>query len=165
MPYQTATVYFAVIELVAAVGLWLATPWGAVVWLTAIVSMAVVELMFPAIYGGGLVVIGLELLLLAAYLEGDGLSYGRLRKALKRQTRQGRAHPVFLGSAITGAGVDDLMAAIITLLPATEGDAEAPVSGTVFKVERGPAGEKIAYARLFSGALHVRDRLAFKVMG
>ncbi|MBP9232596.1 MAG: TetM/TetW/TetO/TetS family tetracycline resistance ribosomal protection protein, partial [Phenylobacterium sp.] len=99
--------------------------------------------------------------LLAAYLEGDGLSYGRLRKALKRQTRQGRAHPVFLGSAITGAGVDDLMAAIITLLPATEGDAEAPVSGTVFKVERGPAGEKIAYARLFSGALHVRDRLAF----
>ena len=34
--WQTATVYFAVIELVAAVGLWLATPWGAVVWLTTI---------------------------------------------------------------------------------------------------------------------------------
>src|ERR1700712_4174890 len=34
MAWQTATVYFAVIELVAAVGLWLATPWGAVVWLT-----------------------------------------------------------------------------------------------------------------------------------
>src|SRR3954464_13372366 len=32
MAWQTATVYFAVIELVAAVGLWLATPWGAVVW-------------------------------------------------------------------------------------------------------------------------------------
>src|SRR5215813_15528203 len=32
--WQAATVYFAVIELVAAVGLWLATPWGAVVWLT-----------------------------------------------------------------------------------------------------------------------------------
>jgi len=30
MAWQTATVYFAVIELVAAVGLWLATPWGAV---------------------------------------------------------------------------------------------------------------------------------------
>jgi hypothetical protein len=27
MAWQTATVYFAVIELVAAVGLWLATPW------------------------------------------------------------------------------------------------------------------------------------------
>jgi ribosomal protection tetracycline resistance protein len=99
--------------------------------------------------------------LLAAYLDGGGLSYGRLRKALRRQTRQGRAHPVFLGSAITGAGVENLMAAIAILLPANEGDAEAPVSGTVFKVERGPAGEKIAYARLFSGAVHVRDRLAF----
>src|SRR3979411_3491675 len=29
MAWQTATVYFAVIELVAAVGLWLGTPWGA----------------------------------------------------------------------------------------------------------------------------------------
>ena len=57
MAWQTATIYFAVIELVAAVGLWLATPWGAVVWLTTVVSMAVIELMFPGIYGGSLVVV------------------------------------------------------------------------------------------------------------
>jgi Family of unknown function (DUF6163) len=68
MAWQTATVYFAVIELVAAVGLWLATPWGAVVWLTTVVSMAVIELMFPAIYGGSLAVVAGEALLLAAYL-------------------------------------------------------------------------------------------------
>jgi len=66
MAWQTATVYFAVIELVAAVGLWLATPWGAVVWLTTVVSMAVIELMFPAIYGGSLVVVGVEAAMLAA---------------------------------------------------------------------------------------------------
>ena len=68
MAWQTATIYFAVIELVAAVGLWLATPWGAVVWLTTVVSMAVIELMFPGIYGGSLTVVGLEALMLAAYL-------------------------------------------------------------------------------------------------
>jgi hypothetical protein len=68
MAWQTATVYFAVIELVAAVGLWLATPWGAVVWLTTVVSMAVIELMFPGVYGGSLTVVGLESLMLAAYL-------------------------------------------------------------------------------------------------
>jgi Family of unknown function (DUF6163) len=68
MAWQAATVYFAVIELVAAVGLWLATPWGAVVWLTTVVSMAVIELMFPGIYGGSLVVVGGEALMLAAYL-------------------------------------------------------------------------------------------------
>jgi hypothetical protein len=68
MAWQTATIYFAVIELVAAVGLWLATPWGAVVWLTTVVSMAVIELMFPGIYGGSLAIVGLEAVMLAAYL-------------------------------------------------------------------------------------------------
>lgn len=68
MAWQAATVYFAVIELVAAVGLWLATPWGAVVWLTTVVSMAVIELMFPGIYGGSLTVVALEAVMLAAYL-------------------------------------------------------------------------------------------------
>src|SRR6476660_7310061 len=67
MAWQTATIYFAVIELVAAVGLWLATPWGAVVWLTTVVSMAVIELMFPGIYGGSLVVVVAEALMLAGY--------------------------------------------------------------------------------------------------
>src|ERR1700686_1059912 len=66
--WQPGPVYFAVIELVAAVGLWLATPWGAVVWLTTVVSMAVIELMFPGIYGGSLTVVGLEAVMLAAYL-------------------------------------------------------------------------------------------------
>src|ERR1700748_2317309 len=42
MAWQTATVYFAVIELVAAVGLWLPPPWGAVVWLTTVVSVGAV---------------------------------------------------------------------------------------------------------------------------
>jgi Family of unknown function (DUF6163) len=68
MAWQTATVYFAVIELVAAVGLWLATPWGAVVWLTTVVSMAVIEMMFPGIYGGNLTVVAFEAVMLAAYL-------------------------------------------------------------------------------------------------
>jgi hypothetical protein len=68
MAWQTATVYFAVIELVAAVGLWLATPWGAVVWLTTVVSMAVIELMFPGIYGGSLTIVALEAVMLGAYL-------------------------------------------------------------------------------------------------
>ena len=54
-PWQTATVFFAVIDLVAAVGLWLAAAWGAVVWLTACVSMAAVEVFFPQVYGGRLI--------------------------------------------------------------------------------------------------------------
>ena len=56
-----------------------------------------------------------------------------------RRRAQALVHPVFFGSAITGAGVDALMAGIAELLPAPTGDADGPVSGTVFKIERGPA--------------------------
>jgi ribosomal protection tetracycline resistance protein len=98
--------------------------------------------------------------LLAAYVADESaLDHRRLRRALARQTGKALVHPVFLGSAITGAGLDPLVAGITELLPAAAGDAGAPVSGTVFKVERGPAGEKIAYARLFTGTVRVRERL------
>jgi hypothetical protein len=68
LPWQSATVFFAVIDLVAAVGLWLAAAWGAVVWLTSVVSMAMVELFFPGVYGGSILVVIIELGLLAVYL-------------------------------------------------------------------------------------------------
>ena len=80
---------------------------------------------------------------------------------LAAQTARSLVHPVFFGSALTGAGVESLMAGIAELLPAAAGDADGPVSGTVFKVERGPAGEKIAYARMFAGTVRTRDRLQF----
>jgi Family of unknown function (DUF6163) len=67
-PYQSATAFFAVIDLVAAVGLWLAAPWGAVVWLTSVISMIAVELLFPQIYGGRILIIFLETLLLGGYI-------------------------------------------------------------------------------------------------
>ncbi|MFF7970000.1 GTP-binding protein [Streptomyces sp. NPDC007905] len=96
--------------------------------------------------------------LLTAYV-GGGVRDDRLHTALAAQTRQALVHPVYFGSAITGAGVDELITGIERLLPPAGGDPDGPLSGTVFKVERGPAGEKIAYARIFSGTLRVRDRI------
>src|SRR5882757_1483604 len=95
--------------------------------------------------------------LFAAYV--DGRPMPDLRTQLVAQTQKALVHPVFLGSAITGAGVEELMAGIAELLPAAPHDADGPLSGTVFKGERGPAGEKIAYVRLFSGTVRVRDQL------
>jgi hypothetical protein len=68
LAWQTATVFFAIIDLVAGVGLWLAAAWGGVVWLTAAISMAAVEVLFPQIYGGRLTVVIIELVGVAAYL-------------------------------------------------------------------------------------------------
>ena len=66
--WQTATIFFAVIDLVAAVGLWLAAPWGAVVWLTAAVSMAVITMFFQQVYGAQPAIVVLEGAMIAAYL-------------------------------------------------------------------------------------------------
>ena len=66
--WQTATVFFAVIDLVAAVGLWLAAAWGAVIWLTAVASMLAVEIFFPRVFDGGILVSLSEAALLAVYL-------------------------------------------------------------------------------------------------
>jgi hypothetical protein len=66
--WQTSTAFFAVLDLVAAVGLWLAAAWGAVVWLTSVVSMAAVEVFFPQVYGGSIFVVFVEMTLLGIYL-------------------------------------------------------------------------------------------------
>lgn len=68
VPWQAATVFFAVLDLVAAVGLWLAAAWGAVIWLTSVISMAVVEIFFPKIYGGSIIIVLIEVGLLGIYL-------------------------------------------------------------------------------------------------
>jgi ribosomal protection tetracycline resistance protein len=112
--------------------------------------------------------------LLAAYVDDEAaLTYRRLRDELADQTRRALIHPVYLGSAVTGAGTDALIAGIRELLPATEDtaqdgghdgghDAEGPASGTVFKIERDPAGEKIAYVRMFTGTVRTRERLRYR---
>jgi ribosomal protection tetracycline resistance protein len=69
-------------------------------------------------------------------------------------------HPVYFGSAITGAGVDDLVTGITTQLPPASGDPQQELNATVFKVDRGERGEKIAYLRMAGGTLRVRDVLA-----
>ncbi|MGW2931730.1 GTP-binding protein [Streptomyces sp. NPDC001156] len=98
--------------------------------------------------------------LLSAYIE-DALDDEHLYTALVDQTHQSLVHPVYFGSAITGAGVDELIGGIRELLPAADGAPDEPLSATVFKIERGPAGEKVAYARMFTGTLRVRDRVPF----
>ncbi|MGZ0145632.1 GTP-binding protein [Kribbella sp. WER1] len=95
--------------------------------------------------------------LLQRYVDGAPLG---LHDVLADQTRRAIVHPVYFGSAITGAGTDALTDGIRELLPRA-GTTTGPLDGTVFKVERGPAGEKIAYVRLFSGTVAVRDRIRY----
>lgn len=47
LSFQAIIVYFAVIDLVAAVGLWLTSTWGGVLWLLAAVSHLLLGFFFP----------------------------------------------------------------------------------------------------------------------
>jgi len=99
---------------------------------------------------------------LATYVQNEaGVPYRQLRAELAEQTGRGQVYPVFFGSAVTGAGIAPLVAGIAELLPSSDGDPGGPLSGSIFKIERGSGAEKIAYVRMFSGTVHVRDRLRF----
>ncbi|MGH8794813.1 MAG: GTP-binding protein, partial [Stackebrandtia sp.] len=55
-------------------------------------------------------------------------------------------------------GVEALAAGVREHLPVASGAAGGEPRGSVFKVERGPAGEKIAYVRMRAGTLRPRTR-------
>jgi ribosomal protection tetracycline resistance protein len=98
-----------------------------------------------------------EVLLADAVERPERVTGARLRRALAAQTAECLVSPVFFGSAITGAGTDELRRELARVLPTAPGGEDGPLSAAVFKVDRGAAGEKVAYARLFSGAVRVRD--------
>ena len=66
--WQASTMFFAVIDLVAAVGLWLAAAWGAVIWLMSVASMLALEVFFPQVFGASFLTGLLEAALLGLYL-------------------------------------------------------------------------------------------------
>jgi ribosomal protection tetracycline resistance protein len=78
---------------------------------------------------------------------------------LVRQTGRAVVHPVFFGSAKTGEGIDAVVRGITRLLPGSRAAADDALAATVFKVERGRAGEKVALVRVHAGTLRLRERL------
>ncbi len=105
--------------------------------------------------------------LLSRLLDDAVPSRADLETRLAGQTAAALAHPVFFGSALTGQGSAELTAGIGTFLARRPGapphsaaaDVETGPSGTVFAIERGTGGEKIAYLRLFSGEVRERQRV------
>jgi hypothetical protein len=65
---QAATVFFAVLDLVAAVGLWMAAAWGGVIWLIAAMAHLVLDVLMPEIFGSQLSFIAVIVALALVYL-------------------------------------------------------------------------------------------------
>jgi hypothetical protein len=66
--WQAATVFFAVLDLVAAIGLWLTVSWGTVMWLTRALTQVVMHTVFSDVFGRRPYEIGFYLATIAIYL-------------------------------------------------------------------------------------------------
>jgi hypothetical protein len=66
--YQATIIYFALIDLVAAVGLWMASTWGGIMWLLAVMSHLILAAFFPGIVSSGLLTILFFLTLITIYV-------------------------------------------------------------------------------------------------
>ena len=66
-PVASAIVFFAVADLLAAVGLWLAAAWGGVLWLFSACAGIIITLFMPDFQVGGLLMVLISLGLIVIY--------------------------------------------------------------------------------------------------
>lgn len=95
-----AVIFFAVLDLIAGVGLWLATPWGGVLWLLIASAQIFLTLSMPGFFVGGYWLIGINALLILTYFAltfeaGRDVEAQRLRERRRKKVekRAARAAP------------------------------------------------------------------------
>ena len=99
---------------------------------------------------------------LGAWLAGRRPKPRTIRRAIRHAVYRGAITPAVCGSAMTGAGVEELRRVLVTLLPRAFGAvaSNGSAAGTVFAVDRDERGRR-AWVRLWSGQVRVRDRVTF----
>src|SRR5690606_28594007 len=78
---------------------------------------------------------------------------------------RGELFPVLFGASSKGIGIQQLMDAVNVYLPAPAANQDAPLSGVVFRIERDKAMGRMAYVRLYGGAIHNRDTVRNATQG
>jgi elongation factor G len=110
--------------------------------------------------------------LMEQYLEGEEITEGDLRAALRQATLRGDLQPVLCGSSLRNKGVQLLIDAIVDFLPSPEdvppvrgenpkkgtieerpADPDAPLAALVFKIATDPYVGRLAYFRIYSGKI------------
>ncbi len=112
------------------------------------------------------------------YLNGEDLSATDLRAILRQATLAGEVVPVLCGTALRNKGVQMLLNAVVDFLPSPldvppmsgwdpetdeeiscPPDPEAPTAALVFKVSTDPYMGRLAYFRVYSGAVRRGETL------
>lgn len=104
--------------------------------------------------------------LVEKYLEAGELTDEEIRRGLRAGARAGVVIPVMCGAGAHGTGTEQLLNAILTLLPhpaergvqtangdVLSGDASEPLAALVFKTMADPYVGRLSYFRVYSGTL------------
>ena len=67
-PAMVAAVFFAVVDFIASIGLWLAAPWGGVIWLVSVGAQLLVLTVMPGFFDYPVVTGSTDIALMAGYL-------------------------------------------------------------------------------------------------
>ncbi len=122
--------------------------------------------------------------LLEQYLEGCALDLGEIKEALRRATLENRLFPVYCGAALRNKGVQPVLDGVVDYLPSPRDvgavhakdpstgadiecppDEQAPLAALAFKVVTDPYVGRLAYLRVYSGALNIGDMVVNPVRG
>ena len=95
------------------------------------------------------------------FLDEGELNDADIAEGLHNGVRSGQIVPVMAGSAVTGAGIEDLLNAIVKYIPSPDeaADAEAPVgsngplSALIFKTTADPFVGKLSFFRVMRGSI------------
>lgn len=95
--------------------------------------------------------------LLELYMSGGSPDLAVWKKHLQAEAASGRMFPLVYGVAAKGLGITELLDAMTDYYPRAGGDAEQPVSGIVYNIQRDKSMGRMAFVRLYDGTIRNRD--------
>ena len=91
------------------------------------------------------------------YILGNDISKESIKNAAISMIYDFKLFPVIKGSALFSEGIEELLYAVSRYIKVN--NVENDLSGLVYKIDYDPKDGKIAYIRLFSGTINVRDQI------
>lgn len=95
--------------------------------------------------------------LLELYMAGGEPDLLYWKKYMQTAAAAGHLFPLVYGVAAKGTGITELLDAMIDYFPRAGGDAEQPLSGIVYNIQRDKSMGRMAFLRLYEGTIRNRD--------
>ena len=97
--------------------------------------------------------------LMELYVNEQSLDPDKLLNSFYLYANTGQVYPTYMGSALHGKGIKELLEGIKYSFPDSTGLKEKPLSAVVFKIENHPSFGRMAYTRIYEGQLKVKNEI------